>query len=127
MTMQGGTIDIERIHNLELAYERIAADVKANSTKLDALAEALYRVSEAQSQLSQTQTQMRLVLERMDERMKNMEARQDRLDTHMDRLETRMDRLEARLEKLMYWVVGLLTAIGLAVVGIMIRALFFPI
>lgn len=127
MTMQGGTIDIERLHNLELAYERLAADAKANSTKLDALAEALYRVSEAQSQLSQTQTQMRLVLERMDERMKNMEARQDRLDTHMDRLETRMDRLEARLEKLMYWVVGLLTAIGLAVVGIMIRGLFFPI
>ena len=127
MTMQRETIDIERIHNLELAYERLAADVKANSTKLDALAEALYRVIEAQSQFSQTQTQMMLVLERMDERMKNMEARQDRLDTHMDRLETRMDRLESRLDKLMYWVVGLLTAIGLALSGILIRGLFFPI
>ena len=127
MTMQEGTIDIERVHNLELAYERIAAEVRANSTKLDSLAETLDKVIEAQSQFSQTQTQMMLVLERMDERMKNMEARQDRLDTHMDRLETRMDRLEARLEKLMYWVVGLLTAIGLALSGILIRGLFFPV
>lgn len=120
MTMQEGTIDIERVHNLELAYERIAAEVRANSTKLDSLAET-------QAKIIETQTQMMLVLERMDERMKNMGARQDRLDTRMDRLETRMDRLEARLEKLMYWVIGLLTAVGLAIVGITIRGLFFPI
>lgn len=114
------TIDRERLYNLALAYMRLAIDVEANSIKID-------NIIEMQCQIIETQTQMMIILARMDERMNAMEARQDRMETRMDRLETRMDRLESRLDKLMYWVVGLLTTIGLALSGILIRGLFFPI
>lgn len=114
----------ERLRNLAIAFERLAAEVRANSAKLDSLAEGLAKIIEMQ-------TQMMLTMARMDERMKIMNERMDSAEARrvMREAEAREAR-EARRDKtakLQFRAIYALTAICVALLIVIItESVFFP-
>ena len=122
----------ERLRNLAIAFERLAAEVRANSAKIDSLAEGLAKIIEMQ-------TQMMLTMARMDERMKIMNERMDSAEARRDMREAeareaREARKEARKEarrsktaKLQFRALYTLTAICVALLIVIItKSVFFP-
>ena len=103
----------ERLRNLAIAFERLAAEVRANSAKLDSLAEGLAKIIEMQ-------TQMMLTMARMDERMKIMNER-------MDSAEARKEARRDKTAKLQFRAIYALTAICVALLIVIItKSVFFP-
>lgn len=115
----------ERLRNLAIAFEQLAAEVRADSAKLDSLAEGLAKIIEMQ-------TQMMLTMARMDERMKIMNERMDSADVRRDMCETeareaRKEARRAKTAKLQFRAIYALTAICAALlIVIMTKSVFFP-
>lgn len=116
----------ERLRNLAIAFERLAAEVRANSAKLDSIAEGLAKIIEMQ-------TQMMLTMARMDERMNIMNERMDSAEARrvMREAEAREEaRKEARRDKtakLQFRAIYALTAICVALLIVIItKSVFFP-
>lgn len=116
----------ERLRNLAIAFERLAAEVRANSAKLDSLAEGLAKIIEMQ-------TQMMLIMARMDERMNIMNERMDSAEARrvMREAEAREAReaeaRRAKTAKLQFRAIYALTAICVALLVVIItKSVFFP-
>lgn len=112
----------ERLRNLAIAFERLAAEVRANSAKLDSLAEGLAKIIEMQ-------TQMMLIMARMDERMNIMNERMDSAEARrvMREAEARKEARRAKTAKLQFRAIYALTAICVALLIVIItKSVFFP-
>ena len=116
----------ERLRNLAIAFERLAAEVRANSAKLDSLAEGLAKIIEMQ-------TQMMLTMARMDERMNIMNERMDSAEARRDmreaeaREEARKEARRDKTAKLQFRAIYALTAICVALLIVIItKSVFFP-
>ena len=120
------TLTEKMLHNLEMISESMAADVKADSVKLDSIAEGLAKIIEMQ-------TQMMLTMARMDERLKIMNERMDSAEArrHTREAEAREARKEARrakTAKLQFAALYALTAICVAhLIVITTKLIFFPV
>ena len=117
----------ERLRNLAIAFERLAAEVRANSAKLDSLAEGLAKIIEMQ-------TQMMLTMARMDERMNIMNERMDSADARRDMREAEAreareaskEARRAKTAKLQFRAIYALTAICVALLIVIItKSVFF--
>lgn len=116
----------ERLRNLAIAFERLAAEVRANSAKLDSLAEGVAKIIEMQ-------TQMMLTMARMDERMNIMNERMDSAEARRvmreaeAREEARKEARRSKTAKLQFRAIYTLTAICVALLVVIItKSVFFP-
>lgn len=122
------TLTEKMLHNLETIYERMAADVKADSVKLDSIAEGLAKIT-------QMQTQMMLTMARMDERLKIMNERMDDAEARRrmrefeawEANEARKEARRAKTSKLQFRAIYALSAICVAhLIVITTKLVFFP-
>lgn len=118
----------ERLRNLAIAFERLAAEVRANSAKLDSIAEGLAKITQMQTQMMLTTARMDERLKIMNERMDDAEARRRMREAEArEAHEARKEARRAKTSKLQFRAIYALSAICVAhLIVITTKLVFFP-